>query len=119
MIAIIFEVTPKTDRKSDYFEMAAKLRPLLDEIEGFISVERFESLTQPGKFVSLSFFRDEAAVLAWRNLFEHRVAQLKGRNEIFSDYRLRVASVIRDYGLNDRKEAPSDSQRAVSRPARA
>ena len=120
MIAVIFEVSPRPDRKGDYFEVAAKLRPLLERINGFISVERFESLSRPGTFLSLSFFRDETAVIAWRNMVEHRAAQLKGRDEIFAGYRLRVASVMRDYGLDDRNEAPNDSQRSfVSRPARA
>lgn len=117
MIAVIFEVTPKAERKDDYFEVAAKLRPLLEKIDGFISVERFESLTTPGKFLSLSFFRDEVAVEAWRNAVAHRAAQDKGRAGIFADYRLRVASVMRDYGLADRAQAPVRD--VVSRPARA
>jgi heme-degrading monooxygenase HmoA len=106
MIAVIFEVTPRPERKGDYFEIAAKLRPLLEKIDGFISVERFESLTTPNKFLSLSFFRDEAAVAAWRNAIAHRAAQDKGRAGIFADYRLRVATVMRDYGLTDRVQAP-------------
>jgi heme-degrading monooxygenase HmoA len=110
MIAVIFEVWP--DRRDDYLDIAAELRPHLKEIDGFISVERFESLTEKGKMLSLSFFRDEAAVQAWRNVAEHRVAQAKGRGGIFKDYRLRIASVIRDYGMNDRAEAPRDSKAA-------
>jgi heme-degrading monooxygenase HmoA len=93
MIAVIFEVWPKADRKKDYLDIAAQLRPLLEKIDGFISIERFESLYEPGKILSLSFFRDEAAVQAWRSMNEHRIAQAKGRGEIFSNYRLRVASV--------------------------
>ncbi len=108
MIAVIFEVWP--NRRDDYLDIAAELRPHLKEIDGFISVERFESLTEKGKMLSLSFFRDEAAVQAWRNVAEHRVAQTKGRGGIFKDYRLRIASVIRDYGMNDRAQAPSDSK---------
>ena len=108
MIAVIFEVWP--NRRDDYLDIAAELRPHLKEIDGFISVERFESLTEKGKMLSVSFFRDEAAVQAWRNVAEHRVAQAKGRGGIFKDYRLRIASVIRDYGMNDRAEAPSDSK---------
>ena len=108
MIAVIFEVWP--DRRDDYLDIAAALRPHLKEIDGFISVERFESLTEKGKMLSLSFFRDEAAVQAWRNVVEHRAAQAKGRGGIFKDYRLRIASVIRDYGMNDRAEAPADSK---------
>lgn len=109
MIAIIFEVWPKPNHKQDYLDIAAALRPLLETIDGFISIERFESLTEPGKMLSLSFFRDEAAVQAWRNLTAHRAAQAKGRAEVFANYRLRVANVIRDYGINDRQQAPRDS----------
>ena len=111
MIAVIFEVWPKADRKKDYLDIAAQLRPLLEKIDGFISIERFESLYEPGKILSLSFFRDEAAVQAWRSMNEHRIAQAKGRGEIFSNYRLRVASVIRDYGMNEREQVPSDSRK--------
>jgi heme-degrading monooxygenase HmoA len=110
MIAVIFEVWP--NRRDDYLDIAAELRPHLKEIDGFVSVERFESLTDKGKMLSVSFFRDEAAVQAWRNVAEHRLAQAKGRGGIFKDYRLRIASVIRDYGMNDRAEAPSDSKTA-------
>ena len=109
MIAIIFEVWPKANHKQDYLDIAASLRPMLETIDGFISVERFESLTEPGKMLSLSFFRDEAAVQAWRNLTAHRGAQAKGRVEVFANYRLRVASVIRDYGMQEREQAPRDS----------
>jgi len=108
MIAVIFEVWP--NRREDYLDIAAELRPHLKQIDGFISVERFESLTEKGKMLSLSFFRDEAAVEAWRNVAEHRAAQAQGRGGIFKDYRLRIASVIRDYGINDRAEAPADSK---------
>ena len=108
MIAVIFEVWP--NRRDDYLDIAAELRPHLTNIDGFISVERFESLTEKGKMLSLSFFRDEAAVEAWRNVTEHRAAQAKGRGGIFKDYRLRIAGVIRDYGMNDRAQAPSDSK---------
>ena len=110
MIAVIFEVWPKGPRKQDYLNIAAELRPLLEKIDGFISIERFESLYEPGKILSLSFFRDEAAVNAWRNTIEHRRAQSKGRHEIFANYRLRVASVIRDYGMDEREQVPGDSR---------
>jgi heme-degrading monooxygenase HmoA len=110
MIAVIFEVTPREGHATDYFDEAAKLKPLLETMDGFISVERFESLANPGKFLSLSFWRDETAIKAWRNTPEHRHAQSAGRTKIFSDYRLRVASVLRDYGMNVRDQAPSDSQ---------
>ncbi len=109
MIAVIFEVRPKPDRRQEYLDIAASLRPVLAEIDGFISVERFESLTEPGKILSLSFFRDEAALAAWRNIAAHRRAQHRGRSEIFADYRLRIAGVIRDYGMNERSAAPGDS----------
>jgi heme-degrading monooxygenase HmoA len=110
MIAVIFEVWPKPEHRTEYFDLAAELRPVLNAIDGFISVERFESLTEPGKILSLSLFRDEEAVKAWRNTPEHRVTQGKGRVQIFANYRLRIASVIRDYGMTDRAEAPDDSR---------
>ena len=110
MIAVIFEVEPADGRKSDYLDTAARMRPHLGEIEGFISVERFQSLTNPDKLLSLSFFEDEAAIERWRNLSAHRGAQKAGRHSIFRDYRLRIAGVIRDYGMFDREQAPSDSQ---------
>jgi len=110
MIAVIFEVWPKPEHRQQYFDLAAELKPILQEIDGFISVERFESITEKGKFVSLSFFRDEVAVEAWRNTVEHRRTQAKGRAQIFENYRLRVASVIRDYGMNERNQAPKDSR---------
>ncbi|MEJ0076555.1 MAG: antibiotic biosynthesis monooxygenase [Alphaproteobacteria bacterium] len=108
MIAVIFEVWP--NRREDYLDIAAKLKPILETIDGFISVERFESLTEKGKMLSLSFFRDEAAVEAWRTVAEHRTAQAKGRGGVFKDYRLRIAGVIRDYGMNERAQAPADSK---------
>ena len=111
MIAVIFEVWPQPERRHDYLEMAAALRRQLEAIDGFVSVERFESLTEPGKLLSLSFWRDEAALAAWRNLAAHRSAQSEGRRAIFADYRLRVAGVIRDYGMTDRAAAPDDSRR--------
>jgi heme-degrading monooxygenase HmoA len=110
MIAVIFEVQPKEGQQQGYLDLAAGLRPLLEQIDGFISIERFESLTTPGKILSLSFFRDEDAVKAWRSLEQHRRAQRAGRADFFADYRLRVASVIRDYGMFDRDEAPEDSR---------
>ena len=110
MIAVIFEVMPRAGRREDYLGIAADLRPLLEAIEGFVSIERFESLTEPGKVLSLSFWRDEASVTAWRNLEPHRRAQAAGRHGIFRDYRLRIAQVVRDYGMEDRAEAPGDSR---------
>ncbi|QBF33126.1 antibiotic biosynthesis monooxygenase [Thalassococcus sp. S3] len=109
MIAVIFEVEPADGRKDDYLDIAAEMRPMVEEVEGFISVERFQSLTNPEKLLSLSFFEDEDAVMRWRKLAAHRRAQSKGRAGLFAGYRLRVAGVIRDYGLTDRKEAPGDS----------
>lgn len=110
MIAVIFEVIPAAEHKQVYLDIAASLLPHLQKIDGFISVERFQSLSNPDKFLSLSFFRDEAAAQAWRNITQHRNAQIAGRNGVFTDYRLRVASVIRDYGLTDRAQAPIDSK---------
>lgn len=112
MIAVIFEVEPAEGKSDTYFATAAHLRPILEGIDGFISVERFESLTQPGKYLSLSFFENEAAVQRWRNTEEHRRAQAMGRAGVFAGYRLRVAQVIRDYGLDERAEAPADSKSA-------
>lgn len=109
MIAVIFEVEPHPEHKQSYLDLAARLRPLLEEIDGFISIERFQSLTNANKILSLSVFRDEAALAEWRKLHEHRTAQGKGRFEYFRDYRLRVAGVIRDYGMSDRAQAPEDS----------
>jgi heme-degrading monooxygenase HmoA len=110
-VAVIFEVVPAEGRKQDYLDAAARLRPLLVEVDGFISIERFESLTQPGKILSLSIWRDEGAVERWRNTEEHRQVQAAGRAGIFADYRLRVAQVLRDYGMNERREAPADSRK--------
>ena len=110
MIAVIFEVLPHTHTRQNYLDIAASLRPQLDHIEGFISIERFQSLTDPGKLLSLSFWRDEEAIARWRTTGEHRGAQASGRAGIFQDYRLRIAKVIRDYGLRDSDQAPADSQ---------
>jgi heme-degrading monooxygenase HmoA len=110
MIAVIFEFEPDPNRREEYLDIAAALRPELAKIDGFISIERFQSLTDENRILSLSFFRDEAAVQAWRNLAGHRAAQAKGRAGIFRNYRLRVASVIRDYGMDDRGQAPQDSR---------
>ena len=111
MIAVIFEVRPAEGRREAYLDIAAQLRPVLEGIDGFLSIERFESLSDPGKLLSLSFWRDEAAVAAWRQQESHRTAQAQGRHGLLRDYRLRVANVIRDYGLDDRAQAPVDSRR--------
>ena len=110
MIAVIFEVWPSEERAPDYFDLAAALRPELETIDGFLSIERFESLATKGKFLSLSFWRDEDAVQRWRTRERHRLAQAAGRDGIFTDYRLRVATVVRDYGMRERGEAPPDSR---------
>jgi heme-degrading monooxygenase HmoA len=110
MIAVIFEVWPANGQKQTYLDIAAGLKPELERIDGFLSVERFQSLVEPDKLLSLSFWRDEAAVATWRNVEHHRAAQKAGRNGVFRDYRLRVAHVLRDYGLKERAEAPADSQ---------
>ena len=110
MIAVIFEVWPASGRKEDYLNIAATLKPDLEKMDGFISVERFQSLTDPGKLLSLSFWRDEDAVKSWRNKENHRRSQAEGRGGVFADYRLRIASVIRDYGMAERGEAPADSR---------
>jgi heme-degrading monooxygenase HmoA len=110
LIAVIFEFEPNAGKTDDYLDIASQLRPIVEGIDGFISIERFESLSQPGKILSLSFWRDEEAVNEWRNIAEHRQAQRDGRNGIFADYRLRIASVIRNYGMHDRDEVPEDSK---------
>ena len=111
MIAVIFEIFPADGRKDDYLELAARLKSELDAMEGFISVERFQSLKDPNKLLSLSFWRDEEAVAGWRSRDRHRAAQSVGRKGVLRDYRLRVASVIRDYDMSERREqAPADSR---------
>ena len=110
MIAVIFEVLPGDGQTETYLDTAAALKPSLERMDGFISIERFQSLTEPGKILSLSFWRDEQAVAHWRNAEVHRRAQDLGRGGVFQDYRLRVAEVLRDYGLQERKQAPADSR---------
>jgi heme-degrading monooxygenase HmoA len=110
MMAVIFEVVPREGQRQAYLDAAAALRPLLEEVDGFLSIERFQSLTQHDKLLSLSFWRDEAAVARWRDLEAHRRTQEFGRVQAFTDYRLRVASLVRDYGMEDRDQAPGDSR---------
>jgi len=110
VIAVIFETVPHPGQRNTYLDAAAALRPQLEKIDGFISIERFESLVSPGKILSLSYWRDEEAVRRWRNLEAHRRIQAEARKSIFADYRLRVAEVLRDYGMNDRAQAPDDSR---------
>ncbi|TFL16057.1 antibiotic biosynthesis monooxygenase family protein [Jannaschia formosa] len=108
MMAVIFEVEPAKGRRDDYLAIATDLRPLLDGIDGFLFIERFQSLADPDRILSLSFWRDEAAILEWRRLETHRAAQGAGRAGVFRDYRLRVAEVVRDYGMAERDQAPPD-----------
>ncbi len=110
MIAVIFEVFPAEGKMDEYLDIATQLKPELEKIDGFISIERFSSLIEEGKILSLSFWRDEEAINEWRNLESHRFAQEKGRSGVFSNYRLRVADVNRDYGMNEREQAPPDSK---------
>ncbi|MFT5398528.1 MAG: heme-degrading monooxygenase HmoA [Gammaproteobacteria bacterium] len=112
MIAVIFELIPAEGKVQEYLNIAARLKPLLENIDGFISIERFSSLAEEGKLLSLSFWRDEKAIEEWRNIESHRLAQEIGREGVFFDYRLRVANVSRDYGMVDREQAPSDSKLA-------
>ena len=109
MLAVIFEVTPLPGRAQRYFDIAAQLKPTLEKIDGFISVERFESLTRPGVYLSLSTWRDEAALARWRQEACHRSGQREGREAVFADYRIRVMAGLRDYGMHERAEAPADS----------
>ncbi|MBC7779212.1 MAG: antibiotic biosynthesis monooxygenase [Proteobacteria bacterium] len=113
MLAVIFEVIPLPGRAPRYFEIAAALRPVLERIDGFISVERFESLSRPGVYLSLSYWRDEQAISRWRNEACHRAGQHDGREAVFEDYRIRVMAGLRDYGFHDRLEAPMDSNTAL------
>ncbi len=106
MIAVLFEAWPREGRADRYFDIASALRPELDSIDGFLGIERFQSLADPTKLLSLSWWRDEAAVAAWRGAEHHRAAQAEGREAIFADYRLRIATVLRDYGMQDRAQAP-------------
>jgi heme-degrading monooxygenase HmoA len=110
MIAVIFEVSPAKGKTQEYLDIAASLKPQLEKIDGFISIERFSSLVEKGKILSLSFWRDEKAIEAWRNVEAHRLAQKKGRGGVLSNYRLRVANVNRDYGMTSREQAPPDSK---------
>jgi heme-degrading monooxygenase HmoA len=112
MIAVIFEVWPADGEKQHYLNLAAALKPELEAVNGFLSIERFESLVEPGKILSLSFWRDEQAVAAWRNNADHRATQAAGRAGVLGDYRLRIAAVSRDYGMTDRAEAPADNSAA-------
>lgn len=116
MIAVIFEVAPLPGQEARYFEIAASLRDRLAQIDGFVSVTRYQSLSEPGRYLSLSYWRDEAAVRAWRNQGEHRAGQAEGRAEVFADYRIRVAQVLRDYTQTRRHEAPQDSNAALLGP---
>ena len=113
MIAVIFELQPNTGHEQRYFDIAAELKPQLELVDGFISVERFESLSRPGRFLSLSFWRDEDAVRRWRCHGSHRAGQQEGRSRVLASYRLRVAGVMRDYGLDERVQAPEDSRLAL------
>lgn len=112
MIAVIFEAMPAEGHASNYFDIATALKPHLAGIEGFLSIERYQSLADPARYLSLSFWEDEAAIARWRNTPGHRAAQSAGRARILGDYRLRIALVTRDYGLHDRAEAPADSRAA-------
>lgn len=109
MIAVIFETFPKAENRQEYLDIATKLKPMLANIEGFISIERFASLQNENKILSLSFWENEEAIEKWRNIEQHRKGQAEGINHIFADYRIRVGQIIRDYGINDREEAPKDS----------
>ena len=117
MIAVIFEAEPREGQDERYLAIAASMRKAVGEVEGFVSVERYRSLSDPGRILSLSFFEDEEAVARWRTLASHRAAQRQGRETVFGDYRLRIAEVLRDYGMDDRAQAPRDSRAAHARPA--
>ena len=107
-MAVIFEVWPAEGRRDEYLRLAAELRAEVAQIDGFISVERFESLYEAGKLLSLQFWRDEAALKRWRDHLDHRRMMAAGRGHLFADYRLRVAEVVRDYGPDRRDQTPAD-----------
>ena len=111
VIAVIFEFTPAEGRFTVYNSLAEGLNDEVRNFDGFISIERFQSIGDPGKFVSLSFWRDEEAVRRWRNVMKHREAQKQGRAGVFRSYRLRVASVLRDYEMDKRAQVPEDSRK--------
>ncbi len=119
MMAVIFEVWPSSGRKDDYLALAASLRADLEKIDGFVSVERFQSLSDPHKLLSLSLWRDADAIECWRKQQRHRESQAAGRGGVFADYRLRVAHVVRDYGMTERTEAPPDSRALHDPPVAA
>lgn len=112
MVTVIFEVWPHPEHRQGYLDWAAELKSELVKMDGFIAIERFQSLTDPGKLLSLQSWRDESCLQAWRNLEAHRAAQGAGRTTMFKEYRLRIAEVVRDYGMNEREQAPADSRRA-------
>lgn len=112
MVAVIFEVIIPEEKQGEYLHIAARLKPVLEQVDGFLSIERFQSLSTPHKILSLSFWRDDESVARWRTLDMHRDAQAQGRETVFTDYRLRIATVIRDYGMFDRQQAPADSRAA-------
>lgn len=115
MIAMIFEFwfDPNAPEiYEEYLDTSTELRTHLAEVDGFGGVERFESTSEPGKFVAIGFFADEGAVSEWRNRPEHRRVQALGRSRFFTNYRLRMAQVVRDYGPDDRDQAPADSRAA-------
>lgn len=109
MFAVIFEVTPTTEGKDQYLKIASDLRKLLENMDGFISIERFQSFAEKEKILSLSFWKDEASIGKWRKLMDHRSAQESGKTSLFESYRIRVAEVVRDYTDSDREQAPADS----------
>lgn len=115
MYAVIFEVKPTKSGTDEYLELAKMLKAFLCEIDGFISIERFQSINEKGKILSLSFWQNEEAIEKWRNLLEHRIAQEKGHFELFEDYQIRVAKVQRNYTKQNREEAPTDSNKALKR----
>jgi heme-degrading monooxygenase HmoA len=109
MFAVIFEVKPTVEGKEEYLEIANNLRKYLENQEGLISVERFQSLIDESKILSLSFWENEKVIEKWRNIHEHRMGQKEGKEKLFHSYRIRVAQVVRDYTESERNEAPNDS----------
>jgi heme-degrading monooxygenase HmoA len=96
MFSVIFEVHPRQEKFDLYLDLAKRLKPILERIDGFIDNERFESTRRPGWILSHSTWRDEKSVVRWRTVAQHHDTQQRGRNEVFQDYHLRVGEIVVD-----------------------
>ena len=107
-VVVLFEVTPTAEGKVRYLELAAQLKLLLSDAKGFIHSERFSSLNEEGKLLSLNVWENEESVKKWRNELHHRMSQSEGRERLFENYRITVAYVIREYDDYNRREAQEE-----------